>query len=203
MLVAIGSAAAQDCPAQGRQNAQVCQRPEPGTEFAQNDSEFDRPVPPPGEMPPMGMPHGGRGRGFERLRMAKLIELLQLTDTQRAPFLEAFRKMRHQQREVERQRMEILDEMSQMLKSDRADEKMLNIKTDELSSLARERCAGMEEFVSATRAILTPTQVAKMAIFQERFDAAALRMLRDRMLHPGGPGGSGMSMPHDSFRDEP
>jgi Spy/CpxP family protein refolding chaperone len=180
----------------------------PCDEFAQVDSpEFDSPVPPPGMTP--GTPPPGRGpgmgdrRGFERLRMNKLAELLELKDTQRKPFMEAFRKMRHQQRQIDQRRQHLLEEMSQIVRNDHPDEVALSAKTDELMSLERERSAGMEEFVKTTRAILTPIQVAKLAIFQDRFEAAALRMARERMHHPDGPGGPNRPVDSDGTSDRP
>ena len=183
-----------------------CQIPRSCDEFAQVDSpEFDRPVPPPGMTPgtppPDGGPRMGERRGSERLRLAKVAELLELTEEQRAPFMEAFRTMRRQQRQIEQRRRQLLDEMSRILKSERINEKDLVAKTDELGILERERFAGLDEFAKTTRAILTPVQVAKLAIFHERFEAAALRMAREKMHRPGGPGGPNMPVDSDHTPD--
>jgi hypothetical protein len=145
----------------------------------------------------------GERRGFEQLRLAKLAELLELKEEQEAPFIEAFRTMRQQQRQIEHRRRQLLDEMSQILRSDRIDEKILAAKTDELTALEHERLAGLDEFVKSARAILSPIQVAKMAIFQERFEAAALRMARERMHRPGGPGGQNTPVDSDDAPGRP
>lgn len=183
-----------------------CQMPQSCDEFAQVDSpEFDRPVPPPGMTPgtppPDGRPRMGERRGSERLRLAKVAELLELTEEQRAPFMEAFRTMRRQQRQIEQRRRQLLDEISRILKSERINEKELVARTDQLGVLERERISGLDEFVKTTRAILTPVQVAKLVIFQERFEAAALRMARERMHRPGGPGNPNMPVDSDDAPD--
>lgn len=209
MLVATaGSAFAQGAPCPMKGTSQDCPMVMPCDEFAHIDSpEFDSPLPPPGMAP--GTPPPGRGpgmgdrRGFERLRMAKLTELLELKAEQRKPFMEAFRKMRHQQRQIGQRRQQLLEEMSQIVRNERPDEGALSAKADELTSLEHERFAGMDEFVRTTRAILTPTQVAKLAIFQDRFEAAALRMVRERMHHPGGPGGPNRQVDSDGTLDRP
>lgn len=209
LLAMLGSAFAQDEAVRNDQSAQEWERPIPCDGFAQADSpDFDMPIPPPGMMPPGG-PRGGDGQRFERLRMAKLAEFLELKEDQKEAVLEAFRTMRVRQRQIEKTRRTIIDELSQMLKSDHVDEKALIAKTDELTALERDRFAELDEFIKTTRAILTPVQVAKMAIFQERFEAAALRMVREGKRHPGGhggpgrPGGPDRPMPPDSFEDRP
>ena len=205
ILLIFGPAFAQTDPPHDGPPFQKCPvSATPCYDFAWLDTpDSNEPIPPPGGMRPGEGPHGGDRRGFERLRMAKLAELLQLKEDQKEPFIEAFRKMRSRQRQIEQQRKQLLDELSQMLKSDRIDEKGLVAKTDQLVALERDRFAVMDNLFQAARTILTPVQVAKMALFQERFEAAAMRMTREFMHRQGGPGRPNMPMPPDSFDGRP
>jgi len=204
-LLILGSAFAQiDPPRDGRPPHECPELGMSGNDLAWLDApDSDAPMPPPGEMRQGEGPHGGDRRGFERLRLRKLAELLELRQDQKQPFMEAFRKMRFQQREIEQQRRQLLDELSQMLKDDHIDDKALAIRTDKLAALDRDRLAVMQELFQSARRILTPVQVAKMAIFQERFEAAALRMVREFRHRPGGPGAPNRPMPPDSSDGRP
>lgn len=153
-------------------------------------------------------PHRGDGQRFERFRMKKLAELLELKEEQKEPLFRAFRSMRQAQRQIEQRRQQLLDELSQIVKDNPGDEKELIARTDQLVALERDRIAEMEIFVGKARTILSPVQVAKMALFQERFEAAAMRMTREFMHRqgghggPDGPGAPDMPPP-DSFEDRP
>lgn len=157
--------------------------------------------------PGAGEPPRGDAQRFERLRMRKLAELLELKQEQKQPLFRAFGEMRLAQRRIEQKRQLLLDELSQIVKNNPLDDQALDAKTDQLTALERERIVEREIFIRKVRAILTPVQVAKMALFQERFDAAALRMSREFMHRRGGPGGPGgppdMPIPEDSLEDRP
>jgi Spy/CpxP family protein refolding chaperone len=140
-----------------------------------------------------GGPDGPGRRNFEQFRMEKLLQLLELRDDQQASFKEAFHEMRHGMRQIDRTRDDLLDSLSEELKSAKPNDRILNGYIDRLLSLEDQRRANMQGFVKKMRGMLSPAQAARLVVFQERFDAVAINMARRfmRRMPPGG-------MPPDS-----
>lgn len=129
-----------------------------------------------------------RRKNLEQLRILKMLELLNLGEDQELPFLTAFNSMRQGQRELEQQTQAVLDSLSVEMQSGSASEARLNSLIDRAKSLDREKFDRVMAFMDEARAMLTSEQMAKLLIFQKRFEAELLEQVgRFRRGMGGGP----------------
>jgi Spy/CpxP family protein refolding chaperone len=130
-----------------------------------------------------GGPGEQMGRGFEQLRMKKMLELLNLTDAEKDPFRALFRDMRNEQRNFEKTKRGFVDEISELVKNQNPDQKKLNGLCDQLMTLEDERRLNMRGFIEKVRTLLTPLQMGQFIVFQEKFDEAILNFMREGGKH--------------------
>ncbi len=151
--------------------------------------------------PPANPRHPGmeqRRRQLEQLRLAKLLDVLDLKDDQEAPFMDAYRAMRRQQRQIEQDRAAAIQELSSGLETNSIDQRRIGELVNRLLVLASDRVRTVDDFVTSMRKVLTPQQLGRLAVFQERFEFELLEKLRGfrgRMgqggqFPPEGPGDS-------------
>ena len=139
-----------------------------------------------------------RRRQLEQLRLAKLLEVLDLKDDQEAPFMDAYRAMRRQQRQIEDDRAAAIQELSSGLETNSIGKQRIGELIDRLLALASDRVKTVDDFVMSMRKVLTPQQLGRLVVFQERFELELLEKLRGfrgRMgqggqFPPAGPGDS-------------
>ncbi len=156
----------------------------------------------PGRPDPLAFPrHPGteqRRRQLEQLRLAKLLEVLDLKDDQEAPFMDAYRSMRREQRQIEQDRAGAVRELSSGLETNSIDQRRIGELVNRLLVLASDRTRTVDDFVTSMRKVLTPQQLGRLVVFQERFELELLEKLRGfrgRMgqggqFSPEGPGDS-------------
>ncbi len=156
----------------------------------------------PGRPDPLAFPrHPGteqRRRQLEQLRLAKLLEVLDLKDDQEAPFMDAYRSMRREQRQIEQDRAGAVRELSSGLETNSIDQRRIGELVNRLLVLASDRARTVDDFVTSMRKVLTPQQLGRLVVFQERFELELLEKLRGfrgRMgqggqFSPEGPGDS-------------
>jgi Spy/CpxP family protein refolding chaperone len=173
-LVAPGTTAGSDCPIERR--IMLAQAPPDNPDFP--------------------MPGRAERRHLEQLRMLKLLELLDLSEDQELPFLTAFQAMRRQQQQLDTERRDLLEKLADGVKDTSMTTTEIEKAIDRLQHLHDQHASVMRSFITESRSILTTEQMAKMIIFQERFEYELLKKLRgfrDRTGRSGPPTGTGPS----------
>jgi Spy/CpxP family protein refolding chaperone len=144
------------------------------------------------ERGPMGgmspMPHGRgpkgpgggmeAGRYLEQFRMLRLLELLDLADDQEVEFITRFHSLRRSIRQLDQQKEKHLADMSSGLKTGKISDEEINKHVDELLKLEELKRQKMMDFISEARNILTPQQLGRFMVFQERFEFELLDKVR-------------------------
>jgi hypothetical protein len=158
-----------------------------------------------GDDMPGGRMHGGpfgdpmqQRKHIEQLRMLKMLELLNLTSEQEIPFLTAFNQMRIEQKSLDEKSDVLLDSMSAELALAKPNETLLKSQIVKVKAIEKQRFEQMLTFVDKVDSLLTTEQIAKLMIFQKRFEMELLEQV-GRFRRGGGPGGhDGPGNPPDS-----
>ncbi len=152
-----------------------------GPLMAQPDS-----APPPPDFPGGGPHHRWRqmAESMENLRLLKLLETVDLTDEQSAKFIPLFQRFRSDFKESLDERRVLVNQLANMVDSSASDAD-LNAGIQKLIDLKKKMERQQSEFLDNCRGILTTKQLAKLVIFQERFEREILKSLREfRQGHP-------------------
>ncbi|NMC43520.1 MAG: hypothetical protein GYA46_06345 [candidate division Zixibacteria bacterium] len=115
---------------------------------------------------------------YENLRLLKLFEAVDLTDEQSLKFLPIFRAYRKDMKDLRQQRMDLVDRLAAAISAS-GDENSLRAKMDSLAanqSAIRDRD---EAFRREAATVMNFNQLAKLAVFQERFEREMLETLRE------------------------
>lgn len=144
---------------------------------------------------------GDRGRRLEQLRMRKMQEFLQLSPEQREKLMPLLRESRRELRQIEGERRLVIDDMAEEVKSNRPNEDRLGQLISKLGDLDQKRVDLKRKFFDQAKNVLEPVQMAKLVIFESRFEEELLERVRGMREHPGMPkgprGGSGRGMNPD------
>lgn len=145
-----------------------------GSLLAQPDSA------PPPEFRGGGPHHRWRqmAENIENLRLLKLLEAVDLTEEQSAKFVPLFQRFRKDFKESLDQRRELVDTLAGLVDSNASDAE-LNAGIQKLIDLKAKMEKQQNDFLAESRAILTTKQLAKLVIFQERFEREILQSLRE------------------------
>lgn len=119
-----------------------------------------------------------RSKYLEQLRLLKLLEFLDLDENQEAEFISAFHQHRRRLARLQKQRRETIARLAEMVQEDRTSESSVRKATKELSDLDRQQKEFTEKFVTGLWQYLRPVQIAKLIVFQERFEFEMLDQLR-------------------------
>jgi len=126
-----------------------------------------------------GGPHGGKmSANIENLRMLKLLEAVDLTEEQSTEFIPVFHGYRSDVNELRIQRDSLIEEIITMVNSNGEDNE-IKPKLAELKDNRERMEARREEFLADCDTILTVPQIARLVIFQERFERDMLRALHN------------------------
>lgn len=165
----------------------------------------DDPVPPDDLAPPPGPGNGPnadqRRRHFEEFRLMKMIEVLDLTDQQEAPFTTAYQAMRKQQRSLDDNKRDALEKLSHLVKTPKPDRLEVNRMIDQVVGYETEKRDLNRRFLDEMRKILTPEQAGRLVLFAERFDSTVFQRLQAMRQGMGRGMGKGMRHSADSTRD--
>ena len=194
-LMAAGEAVGQPC---GSRSEWLCplQAASAQIVLAQGDPDAD-PVPAPETGPPdwtgCPMPQAGQ-RHLEQLRMLKLLELLELSDEQEVTFISMFHRVQRDIRRIDDEKRALVAQLADGLGSGGSDERTIMQLVEQIHQKDRERLGRMDQFLTDARTVLSATQLGKLVIFHERFEAEMLKRLRGfhergGRMGPGGPGG--------------
>jgi len=147
-------------------------------------------------------PGHGHGRGdfeqrrkyLEQLRLLKLLETLNLTEEQETKFVASFRVLRRDLHGLERERAAILMELSAAVEKEQVTAATVDQYTGKLKDMELRRRERGQQFLSDMKPVLSPEQLAKFILFQERFELELLERVREFR----GRMGTGQSTPDDS-----
>jgi len=145
---------------------------------AQSDSGRPPGCPPDGHMPR----HGKMAANFENLRLLKLLETVDLSDEQSEQFIPIFHAFRRDMKELLERRRELIGRLAEQVTADASDEK-LHQSIEQLIDVKAKIGSLRDAFVDDCRAILSTTQLARLVIFQERFERDILESLREFRRH--------------------
>ncbi len=132
-------------------------------------------------------PDKKRGRKhLEQFRLLKLLELLDMDDEQEVEFIVNFRKHRKELGKLARKRASITKELSQKVKGDEVTERDIRKTITLLEKNDHKRNMVQEQFMEGASAYLSPVQIGKLILFQEKFELElleAVRGFRQRSMH--------------------
>jgi hypothetical protein len=142
---------------------------------------------------PMLGPFGGPGqqrKHLEQLRILKMLELLNLSDEQEMPFLTAFNQVRVAQQALEEKSELLLDSLATELNSPKKSQARLKELIARVKGVERQRFEQITTVVDKLDSLLTTEQIAKLMIFQKRFEMELLEQIGRFRRGPGGPSDS-------------
>lgn len=122
----------------------------------------------------------------ERIRMLRtwrLIDDLNLTEEQSAKFFPIMNKFDDRREELELRKRQIIDELIDVLKSEKPSEKKLQQKLADLRKTEQELWESRQSFVDKAAKVLSVKQQAKLLLFEEKFQrqlGAIIRDIKDR-----------------------
>jgi len=123
--------------------------------------------------------HGERhARNLENVRMFKLLELLELTDEQSPPFIARFVDFRKDFRTVNEKIEKEVQSLTDLINSPEVRDQALLEKIETIEKLQEERIEVVRIFHDDAAGILTAEQLAKMIVFEERFERELLETIR-------------------------
>ena len=121
---------------------------------------------------------GEHAKNLDNLRMLKLLEVLDMDDDQSDAFILKFSKFRNKSRELNQQIGEAVDRLAGLLNAETPDEMAITKSIEEIDKLREQRIMMMKELHDETAKILTPIQIGKMVVFEERFEKRLLEKVR-------------------------
>jgi Spy/CpxP family protein refolding chaperone len=141
-----------------------------------DSDSFGPPRPPFGDGGLRGM--RGQQKHLEQFRILKLLEFLDIQADQETEFITLFRHMRRQQRDYDLQRRDLLDTLTVRLERDSSDNKEILELVDKVTQLQFRQQEAKTQFMDKVRLLLTPRQLGRAVVFQERFELQLLEKLR-------------------------
>jgi Spy/CpxP family protein refolding chaperone len=122
---------------------------------------------------------GKESKHIEQFRLLKLLELLDLKEDQEVDFIKAFRTMRSERRDLHEKRMELVNRLADGLRDQNIADNEIREHVQQISELAKQEGRVMDDFFSTAQRILTPQQLGKLIVFQERFELELLEGVRE------------------------
>uniref|UniRef100_A0A7C4TH48 Periplasmic heavy metal sensor n=1 Tax=candidate division WOR-3 bacterium TaxID=2052148 RepID=A0A7C4TH48_UNCW3 len=121
---------------------------------------------------------------IEKVRIYKLTEALDLTTEQAAKFFPRLKEMRKTEQEFQRERIEIIQKLKQMLKEGATEQEISKV-LDRYSEIHKKKMERHIKEIGELKEILTPSQQAKFLIFQEEFEKEIRDLIKEvRKRHP-------------------
>ncbi len=140
-------------------------------------------------------PGGGEMRKYiEQLRMLKMLEFLDLSEDQEMTFLTRFKSLRADEDRLEAERKAQVEKLSELVTSEDPNDEAIRAAVDSVRIKMKQRIALFEAFVDDVGELLTPAQLGKLVIFQDRFEYELLERVRSFQDRRGAKGGAGNSM---------
>ncbi len=133
-----------------------------------------------------GMNFGEHARNLDNLRLLKLLETLDLNDEQNDRFIAAFSKFRRESRESFDLLQAHVDTLVNLLNSETPDDKVILKEVAEIERLKDYQLSLRKKMHDEVAEFLTPVQIGKLVVFDERFERELLEKVRGfrRQSHP-------------------
>ena len=127
---------------------------------------------------------GGKGQNLakvDQLEKVRLLDILQMNDETSIKFFNRRREFKEKQRQIGEQSEAVINELEGILKSKTADKEVNKLKklNDELLKLESQRQKQRLDYLTSLSDLLTPEQVAKLAVFERDFR----KEIRDALSH--------------------
>lgn len=128
--------------------------------------------------------HQRRQRGeiearVRTMKIWKMTEELDLSEEQATRFFPIMQAMEEKQDAVEQERRQTLDKLGDLVWKENADAGEINSLLDQLEKLGGEEIAIRKQFRKDVSNVLTPPQMGKMVLFNQRFPMVMRDMIRD------------------------
>lgn len=120
--------------------------------------------------PGCAMMDEGKGRNLENLRLLKLMEALDLDDKQSPQFISLFVDFRKDMRITNDSVRTEIDKMGTELDSKTPNEANIKLSLANIEKLQSKREGIRQKFHTETSKLLTVVQMAKLLVFEERFE---------------------------------
>ena len=117
-------------------------------------------------------------KNLDNLRMLKLLELLDLSDEQNDRFIGLFASFRNDEKKLKKEFHAEIEKLSKILHEPNPSETEIENQLDKIKQLKNKREQIVEEFHNNVKEMLTIVQMAKMIIFEERFERQLLETVR-------------------------
>lgn len=127
---------------------------------------------------------GKMSANVENLRMLKLLEVLDLSEKQSEKFVPLLHGFRKDTKALRQEREILIEGIREMLKGETDDSRIL-AELDKLKENEARHDTRQEKFRKDCQVFLTVPQLARLVIFQERFEREMLESLREYRRHGG------------------
>jgi Spy/CpxP family protein refolding chaperone len=144
-----------------------------------------------------GMDFEEHARNLDNLRLLKLLETLDLSGDQNERFIAAFSKYRKESREAFDLLQAHVDTLVNMLNSEKPDDKGILKEVAEIEQLKDQQLTLRKKMHDEVAEFLTPVQVGKLVVFDERFERELLERVRG--FRRQGPPGEGEDYMNSKF----
>ncbi len=138
---------------------------------------------------------GMHKKNLENLRLLKLLEVLDLEEDQNDQFISAFSKFRKNSKAIKEKVEGEVTSLGEYLKQDNRSDNVILEKVDLIVSMKEEFELERKNFFERVKDILTPEQLGRMMVFQERFERELLEQVRGFRAPKPPDGFDSMSVP--------
>jgi Spy/CpxP family protein refolding chaperone len=119
---------------------------------------------------------------IQKVKIYRLVQELDLTTEQSVQFFPKLEEMQKIEQEFNEQRMEILDQLKDLVNDDGKDAEISNL-IAQYEEIHRERAQKHLEKMGELWKILTPVQQAKYLLFEEKFNREIREMIKQVKDH--------------------
>lgn len=148
--------------------------------------------PPPMGPGPMGGPMRAKVRErIQTMKVWKLTEAVGLTSEQSEKFFPVYNKYQKALEDIDFKRIDLVDRLEKLSNTPGASDKEINDAMAALNDIPRQTLAERDKFAKDVSPILSLSQQAKLAVFEERFKQQLQQFIREirREYDRGGPMG--------------
>jgi Spy/CpxP family protein refolding chaperone len=117
-------------------------------------------------------------QNLENLRLLKLLETLELNQDQSDKFIAEFASFRQKMKNLAISVNAQVDSLADELSQTKPDDKEIMARVNEIEKLRGQRPLLMQELHDSVKDFLTPVQMGKLVVFEERFERELLEKVR-------------------------
>ncbi len=117
-------------------------------------------------------------KNLENLRLLKLLETLELKKDQSDKFIVEFADFRQKMKDLASSVNAQVDSLADQLNQPNPDDREIMDRVNKIENLRAKRPVLMKELHDAVKEFLTPVQMGKLVVFEERFERELLEKVR-------------------------